>query len=208
MQLVFFGDSVCRGYGAPPGRGWVEQLARRLEIRFPDIRVRNAGVDGDITTEALGRMARDVEAVHPDLVYVQFGLNDCSWWCRQPGRPWVEPDRYAANLRCIAERALNCGARIVIAGAGHLPADNNGNAPETSDFAAMSRTRRTALYNNILRESLGGMPGVRIADVEREMPAGVSPTLPDGLHLNETGNTLYADIVGRVIFEWLEEAVS
>lgn len=194
MHVVFFGDSICRGCGAKSGESWVERLA----TAFPDIRVSNAGVDGDITTEALRRMARDVEALHPDIVYFQFGLNDCSWWCRQPGRPWVTPERYAANLREMAERSLRCGARAVLVGTSHLPACAGGDET-TSDFAQMNHSRRTALYNDIVRETLTGSPGVHIADLERALPVGERIVLPDGVHLNETGNALYADIVGRVL---------
>lgn len=194
MHVVFFGDSICRGCGAKPGEGWVERLA----AAFPDIRVSNAGVDGDITTEALLRMARDVEALHPDIVYFQFGLNDCSWWCRQPGRPWVTPERYAANLREMAERSLRCGAGTVLAGTSHLPACPGGDEA-AQDFAQMNHSRRTALYNAIMRKTLTGSPGVRIVDLERALPSGTRIVLPDGVHLNETGNALYADIVGRVL---------
>lgn len=205
MHLVFFGDSICRGYGAKPGEGWVDLLAARLGTVFPDVTVSNAGVNGDITTEALQRMNRDVEALHPDLVYFQFGLNDCSWWCRQPGKPWVKPEQYAANLREIAERSLTCGAAAVLAGTNHLPACAGGAETEKTEFASLSHRRRTALYNEILRDTLAGTCGVTIADLERELPPGARIVLPDGLHLSTTGNVLYADMVGRSVNAVLRE---
>ncbi len=30
MHLVCFGDSICYGYGARPGEGWVAQMTRML----------------------------------------------------------------------------------------------------------------------------------------------------------------------------------
>mgnify|MGYP002167328164 CR=1 FL=1 len=89
MHLVCFGDSICYGYGARPGEGWVAQMTRMLATLREPVAVTNAGVSGDTTEDGLRRMQWDVERHHPNAVFVQFGLNDASFWYTSVGRPLV-----------------------------------------------------------------------------------------------------------------------
>lgn len=73
MHLVCFGDSICYGYGARPGEGWVAQMTRMLATLREPVAVTNAGVSGDTTEDGLRRMQWDVERHHPNAVFVQFG---------------------------------------------------------------------------------------------------------------------------------------
>ena len=46
MHFVCFGDSICYGYGARPGEGWVAQMTRMLATLREPVAVTNAGVSG------------------------------------------------------------------------------------------------------------------------------------------------------------------
>ncbi len=77
--IVFFGDSVTRGYGVDSTK---ESFFARIEKimgsgLYGPVRVINAGVNGDDSGEALTRVSRDVTAVNPDIAVIAFGLNDC-----------------------------------------------------------------------------------------------------------------------------------
>ena len=98
MHLVCFGDSICYGYGARPGEGWVAQMTRMLATLREPVAVTNAGVSGDTTEDGLRRMQWDVERHHPNAVFVQFGLNDASFWYTSVGRPLVGFRTYLANM--------------------------------------------------------------------------------------------------------------
>ena len=65
MHLVCFGDSICYGYGARPGEGWVAQMTRMLATLREPVAVTNAGVSGDTTEDGLRRMQWDVERHTP-----------------------------------------------------------------------------------------------------------------------------------------------
>ena len=98
MHLVCFGDSICYGYGARPGEGWVAQMTRMLATLREPVAVTNAGVSGDTTEDGLRRMQWDVERHHPNAVFVQFGLNDASFWYTSVGRPLVGFRTYLATI--------------------------------------------------------------------------------------------------------------
>jgi lysophospholipase L1-like esterase len=77
--VVFLGDSVTYGYGVDTRK---ESFFARIEStlkkgKYGNIRVINAGVNGDETSDALLRIDTDVLAKEPDIVVISFGLNDC-----------------------------------------------------------------------------------------------------------------------------------
>jgi len=77
VTIVLFGDSVTTGYGVDPGESYAGLLTKimRSDI-YGDIQMVNAGVNGDDSSEALERFERDVLTHNPDIVVIQFGLND------------------------------------------------------------------------------------------------------------------------------------
>lgn len=123
MHLVCFGDSICYGYGARPGEGWVAQMTRMLATLREPVAVTNAGVSGDTTEDGLRRMQWDVERHHPNAVFVQFGLNDASFWYTSVGRPLVGFRTYLANMGEIIQRSFRSGAHTVFLATNHRPAE-------------------------------------------------------------------------------------
>jgi lysophospholipase L1-like esterase len=81
--VVFFGDSITFGSQIDPNRDeslafpaqWLEMLRER--IPNAPIEAHNRGVPGNRLEHALERLDRDVLALQPDLVVIEFGINDC-----------------------------------------------------------------------------------------------------------------------------------
>lgn len=197
MHLVCFGDSICRGYGARPGEGWAAQMARLFASLPSPITVTNAGVSGNTTEDALRRLKRDVERHRPDAVYVQFGLNDASFWGRPAGSPLVSLEPYLANMGEIIRRCLRCGARIVFLATNHPVASH-------LDFPGADLYRRNVRdYNGNLRRVFSGLPGLTFIDMERhiteQIPDPDTLLAPDGVHLNRAGNDFYRTTISERI---------
>ena len=91
VTIVCLGDSVTHGcfevfmnrFGLidtryRPDRGYAAQLRRRLDALYPAaaVSVLNAGVSGGNAVHGLARLERDVLSHKPDLVIVNFALND------------------------------------------------------------------------------------------------------------------------------------
>ncbi len=73
---VAFGDSITEGYGV--ARGFVSYLAQFLKEAdsHHTWKVINRGMSGETSREALCRLETDVLAQKPDLVTINFGVND------------------------------------------------------------------------------------------------------------------------------------
>ncbi len=100
-NIICFGDSLTFGYGASPGEDYPAGLAKL--VKLPVI---NAGVDGDTTFLALGRLANDVLAKNPRLVIVEFCGND--FLKKIPKEDTVK------NLSKIIDRIQEQGAMVAL----------------------------------------------------------------------------------------------
>jgi len=176
-RIVFFGDSICHGQFVSPHLTWVSRVAEAFGERAL---VMNPSVSGNTTRQALERMPYDVQAHFPDILVVQFGMNDCNRWDTDKGLPRVSELAFAANLHEIVERARLFGARAVILHTNHR-------AIRSPAYAIWN-----ARYNEIIRD-VALETGALLTDLER---AGdyVDPAtllLPDGVHLNANGHDFY-----------------
>ncbi|MDP4823414.1 MAG: arylesterase [Aestuariivirgaceae bacterium] len=75
LELVVFGDSLTSGYGLAAGEGFTDALEKALRDEGLDIRIVNAGVAGDTSTQGLARLDWSI----PDTakgVIVELGAND------------------------------------------------------------------------------------------------------------------------------------
>ena len=75
--IVCFGDSITAGYAVRRGfpSFWLESLRQR----FPDSKIEmiNSGISGDTSQDGLSRLDWAVLSYEPDLVTINFGINDC-----------------------------------------------------------------------------------------------------------------------------------
>ena len=101
--VIAFGDSLTAGYGASEGEDYPSRLSARVGVP-----ILNAGVSGDTTDGALGRIDRDVLSRDPRLVIVGLGGND---FLRGVSLASTE-----ANLRSIVQSIHGAGAMVVLLG--------------------------------------------------------------------------------------------
>ncbi len=77
VTIVAFGDSITAGFAVRRGfpSFWKEMLVRK----FPEAKIEmiNSGVSGDTTMDGLARLAWSILSYEPDLVTINFGINDC-----------------------------------------------------------------------------------------------------------------------------------
>ncbi|MDR2161027.1 MAG: GDSL-type esterase/lipase family protein [Desulfovibrio sp.] len=190
MRVTCLGDSICFGYGVAPRDAWLALLADRLAADFPGIKVANAGVSGEVAREGLGRLSRVLGWGRPDLLYVQFGLNDAALG--------ISPPDYVRTVREIVRRALEGGTHSVLVGGNHPVCVGQ----ERSLPGAALYQRAVRAFNEALRREMASQPPpVFFADVERlcESLGGEreqSALLQgDGVHLSEEGNRAYARLL-------------
>jgi acyl-CoA thioesterase-1 len=98
VTIVAFGDSITAGYAVR--RGFPSFWLEMLEEKYPEARIKliNAGVSGDTTHDGLSRLDWSVNHYNPDLVTINFGINDAVM-----GLPLEE---FKGNIMEIVRRIL------------------------------------------------------------------------------------------------------
>ena len=118
VRIVTFGDSTTA-----TARDWAPEIKEVYSDCLPaalarqDIRavVINAGIGDTTTRQAVARLDRDVRRHHPDLVVVQFGIND-SWIDVDEGKtkPRLTRAEFRRNLTTIARRLKQDGTEVIL----------------------------------------------------------------------------------------------
>jgi lysophospholipase L1-like esterase len=98
ITIATLGGSITTGYAANPPRerGWAAQVAARLGKRGP-VRLVNAGVSGTDSAAAVQRLQAHVLDAAPDLVIVEFGVND----------QWLDPQVRGSSYEALLRRLLS-----------------------------------------------------------------------------------------------------
>lgn len=79
LKFAYIGGSITEGAGASRLENrWTSRLTKALRERFPGTSFEeiNAGIGGTESTYGLLRLKRDVLRLSPDVVFMEFSLND------------------------------------------------------------------------------------------------------------------------------------
>lgn len=183
MRIVCIGDSLTYGEGIESPHKWTDIVAASL----PRHEVIAKGVCGDTTRLGLERFPQDVQELRPDVVVIQFGLNDCNRWDTDGGElPRVSPEAFRANLIEMKRRARKFGARRV-------------------GIVDMTPTTKESVHPLWWRfrgqiQSACEQSGAVL--IKHTIPTiAESYLLEDGVHLSERGNQVIANAVTEFILE-------
>jgi lysophospholipase L1-like esterase len=206
--IVFMGDSITAGQYIDAADRWSslvgDAIVRQYVPTPVNFHILNRGVSGETTRQALERFPSDLQQHCPEIVTLQFGLNDCNCWVTDRGLPRVSEAAYRANLIEMIERARRFGARHVILSTNHPTLRHK------ILMSGESLERRRRRYNDHVRE-VAALTGVELCDIEeafdhldRDELATMLLPYPDQLHLSIAGHRLY----GNSIRPYLERAVA
>ena len=213
LTCVFMGDSITSGQYVAPPRRWTDLVAQRVCGAFERSgdaapAFHNRGVSGETTRQGLERFPRDLQNLRPDVVTLQFGLNDCNCWDTDRGLPRVSEGAYRANLVEMIARARHFGARQIVLSTNHRTLRRR----TLSNGATLEEGRLR--YNRIVREVAAGT-GVVLCDVAESFEplssdelAGLLLPEPDVLHLSESGHHRYAEVIVPYVRAALESCRS
>lgn len=106
--VVFLGDSITQGWGS-------------LAKDFPELKVANRGISGDVTRGVLYRLKEDVLDLHPAAVVLLIGTNDLE--------EQADPETIAQNVRAILARLKNHNAKMPVIVCSVMPSDASKKRP-------------------------------------------------------------------------------
>jgi len=209
ITIVFMGDSITEGQYVHHSQRWTERVTREIRsfasdlIDTDQLHFFNRGISGETTRQALERFPRDVQVLQPNVMTLQFGLNDCNCWDTDRGLPRVSEAAYRANLLEMIARARAFGAAHIILSTNHPTLRHR------KLICGQTLEERRVQYNEIVRE-VAKEANVILCDIEKEFANIDKDQLstmlmpePDLLHLSQLGHEKYAS----AIFAYIAEAV-
>jgi len=182
VNIVFFGDSITvGGFATEHKASFVERFLKMLKGSYPDSKVGYvvAGLSGSNTQMRIGSFEKEVLALKPDLVTLEF-FNDFM----------LPPDQVENNWKSMISRLKAAGIEVLIC-APHLPSPSY---LKMDSVQTMSNSSYPSFLRRIAKEQ-----NVALADVSRRwsnlQKEGFKPTrlLSDGhVHPNNYGHSIYA----------------
>lgn len=203
IRVVFMGDSITFGQYVDPPNRWTDIVSDRLTRAYlnsaTNLAFFNCGISGETTRQGLERFPRDVQAAAPDVITIQFGLNDCNCWVTDRGLPRVSEEAYRANLLEMITRARRFDARRVILSTNHPTLRHK------VLLSGQSLESRRTLYNAVVRQ-VAEEAGVLLCDIDQAFAGHVGNGLaklllpyPDELHLSAEGHKVYANAIHSML---------
>ncbi len=108
ITILAVGDSLTQSKYNPPERSYPAYLENHLRARGYDVRVVNAGVEGNTTAELLERLPKILENIDPDIAILVIGGND--------GLRRLPVSSIEKNIADMIELLQKDGAQIVLPG--------------------------------------------------------------------------------------------
>jgi acyl-CoA thioesterase-1 len=174
-EILAFGDSLTAGLGLSASAAFPAQLQARLKSEGVDVKIVNAGVSGDTTTDGLARLDWAL-ADKPDFVILALGANDAL--------RGIDPKIVRANLDKMIDKIQASGAKILLLG---MLAPANWGQQYEHEFDAIYPDLATAhgvpLYPFFLE-------GVAMNSALNQ---------PDGIHPNERGVAVMVDHIAPLV---------
>ena len=116
IRIVALGSSSTQGIGASsPKACYPSRLQAELRKRYPDkeIIVDNLGVGGQLATDMIPRIKKDVLPLHPNVVIWQTGVNDAM---RQ-----VDVDKFRQTIMLGIDQLQQAGIDVVLLDMQYFP---------------------------------------------------------------------------------------
>jgi lysophospholipase L1-like esterase len=209
--IFMFGDSTT----AP--RGGTKVYATRVENALQSIgstlSVYNAGVPSNTTRDARKRLQSDVLRYQPRIVVMQFGINDSAIdvWQKPPAtKSRVPVEDFIANYRALIAEAQKAKSKVILMTTNPLRWTGKlrelyGKPPYNPDVEDGFESATLALYNDAIRD-LAKELKLPLVDVRAAYPefaekhkASIEEMLSDGMHPNDLGHQLVAELLVPVI---------
>jgi lysophospholipase L1-like esterase len=182
-----FGDSITDGYGVV--KGFVSWVVEKIQAAYPEMDLHTviSGMSGDNTRDGLYRLGHDLEHTTPDLVTINFGVNDAF--------SDISVEMFASNLTGMVKKIQDTGChRIVLLSCEVIPD---------------ARAEQIVLPYWEAMEEVARETGIVYADVNgrwREVVEGGlnqwDMIIPGDMHPNEAGHKL----IGEAVFDTIKDS--
>lgn len=192
MKIVCLGDSLTYGYGIRRSKVWTKIAQEKLGME-----IINEGINGDTSSGMLSRFYTTVYSKSPEAVFIMGGVNDLI--------VGADLGVVKSNIMAMAHQSI---ARYIDPIIGIPTKINLDNIRE--DWAKFTDFHKVAKeldkYHLWIKEFCNTFNVKYIdfySEFEQEAVPNVEDYYLDGLHLNEIGNEVFANIYCKSINNFL-----
>jgi lysophospholipase L1-like esterase len=185
VNLVFHGHSVPAGYFKTPEVRTLEAyphlLLAELRRMYPlsVINVIVTAVGGENAVQGEKRFAADVLTHKPDIVFIDYALND----------RWTEPAEAGAAWESMIRQALDKGVKVILL----TPTPDQGE--NILDPQAPLAVRAAQVRDLAARFGVGLVDSYAAFHALAESGVNLPDYMSQGNHPNETGHRIVADAI-------------
>ncbi len=193
--VVFFGDSITQAAVKPDG--YIDVLNQELTKKGKSAKYNlvGAGISGNKVPDLQKRLATDVLAKNPDIVFIYIGINDVWHFthsCCKDKEGGTPVEQYEAGLKDIIGQIKASGAKVILCTPSVIGEKADGSNAEDAmleQYAGISRqvARETKVQLCDLRNAF--ITHLKERNTENA-EQGILTT--DRVHLNAAGNQLVA----------------
>lgn len=196
-RVVFFGDSITEA-GVQAG-GYISLIRQTLadEGSAKRFELIGAGISGNKVYDLYLRHEDDVLARKPDVVVIYIGVNDV--WHKLTHRTGTDADKFQRFYAALIQRFQKKGIRVILCTPACIGEKPEGSNPLDSDLGAFAQ-----IIRNLAKEKNCTLCDLRMAFMDNaaknnpdRRESGLLTT--DGVHLNEGGNRLVADMLLEIL---------
>lgn len=197
-RIVFLGDSITQGGGRP--KGYITLIKNKLQEKKSDLGVEvvNAGISGNKVPDLQRRIERDVIEKKPTIVFIYIGINDVWHGENDPARGTM-PDKFESGLKEVIGKIQAAGAQVILCTPTVIGEKKDG---------ANKLDSKLDQYADISRKLAEEMK-LPLCDLRKAFVEHLKANNPedkesgiltgDRVHLNDAGNQLVADEMGKVL---------
>ncbi len=187
--VVAFGDSITAW------KGWVSMMYGEIGTD-----VINSGVGGDTTVHALNRIQKDVIDKNPDLVIINFGMNDQAV-NPSNGKNLTPIEKYEENYRKIIDKILATGSDIILVAVHDVCDSKYGGGAPTYNAKDSSGVGYVDRFNEVVKK-LADEYKLGFLDINSLAEKQLDSMILDGIHLNDKGQENYCKWISDYCFEF------
>ena len=205
-NFVFFGDSIFVGQYISIEKTFVSKTANFFSKTNNSLIFHNRSVNGCTSRQALERMDFDIFGLSPDIVNIQFGINDCNIWETDFGHPRVSKQSYIENIKEMIDRCLYKKVKYIIINSNH-PLNRHKNLPNSRMSYEQMNTQYsrelTKVFKNYSKQVL-------FFDIRKEIIKSYHLSqkkyeylIDDGVHLSQKGHDFYFEKFNKFLLNKL-----
>ncbi|MDR6514110.1 SGNH/GDSL hydrolase family protein [Chryseobacterium camelliae] len=202
---LFFGDSITYGEYDSVFGGWVDILKRYALQKYHEgsheLILFNLGIGGETTEGLIKRISHEMgarNAADGNIVFIGYGANDLAI---KNGDQMVDPELFEQNIWSAVQKARQYAEDIYLLSI--LPFSKRVDGVVVA--SGKLRTNDEAIrYNRILKKIALELEGLHYIDFHAAFEQDKELLLsPDGVHPNEKGYGIMAEIMIPVIEQYL-----